>query len=76
MLESAIQSIELGKIDYFFISTHSEKIHHDCINFLTVHSYEIVAEHSPQASYSVDGLVVARRNALFHPQKVDISKNL
>jgi len=76
MLESAIQSIELGKIDYFFISTHSEKIHIDCINFLKVHSYEIVAEHSPQTSYSVDGLVVARRNSISHPQKVEISKNL
>ena len=76
MLESAIRSIALGKIDYFFISTHSEKIHRDCINFLEDHSYEIIAEHSPQASYSVDGLVVAKQNILSHPQKVDISKNL
>ncbi len=76
MLESAIHSIELGKIDYFFISTHSEKIHSDCINFLRTRRYEIIAEHSPQASYSVDGLVVARRDALSHPQKVEISKNL
>ncbi len=76
MLASAIHSIELGKIDYFFISTHSEKIHTDCISFLTAHHYEIIAEHSPQASYSVDGLVVARRKAISHPQKVEISKNL
>lgn len=76
MLESAIHSIELGKIDYFFISTHSEKIHRDCINFLKIHSYEIVAEHSPQESYSVDGLVVAKRNSLSYPQKIAISKNL
>lgn len=74
MLESAIRSIELGKIDYFFISTHSEKIHTDCINFLETYNYKIIAEHSPQASYSVDGLIAARRNSLSNPQKVEISK--
>lgn len=75
MLESAIQSIELEKIDYFFISTHSDKIHADCINFLKNHHYEIVAEHSPGESYSVDGLVTAKRASLSFPKKIEISKN-
>lgn len=75
MLESAINSILLDKIDYFVISTHSGNIHSDCINFLKFHHYKIIAEHSPSESYSVDGLVVACRASLPHPKKVQISKN-
>lgn len=74
MLQTAIKSIELGKIDYFFISTHSEKIHSDCIKFLKAYNYEIIAEHSPQESYSVDGLVAARRDSISQPNKIEISK--
>lgn len=76
MLESAIESIKLHKIDYFFISTHSEKIHADCIRFLEDRDYVIIAEHSPEQSYSVDGLVVARLNSIQEPKAVKISKLL
>ncbi len=75
MLESAIASVNARKIDYFFISTHSEKIHAECISFLKAHQYSIIAEHSPEASYSVDGLVVARRVDLQGLETVSISKN-
>ena len=37
MLKSAIRSIRSGKIDYFFVSTHSEQIHADCMKFLKTH---------------------------------------
>lgn len=76
MLETAIHSIESGKIDYFFISTHSQKIHTDCINFLIAREYEIIAEHSPKESYSVDGLVAAKRIGVPGPQKIQISKRI
>lgn len=76
MLESAIESIQLGKIDYFFISTHSGKIHQDCINFLKSHHYVILAEHSQEESYSVDGLIVGMRDSLSGPSTIKISKKL
>ncbi len=76
MLESAEVSIQTKKIDYFFISTHSQKIHLDCIAFLESHEYSILAEHSPAESFSVDGLIVAKRNDLIGCEKILISKNL
>ncbi len=74
MLESAIHSIESNKIDYFFISTHSKKIHTDCINFLKSHRYHIIAEHSLSESYSADGLIVARLESITGPDTIPISK--
>ncbi len=74
MLLSAINSIAQAKIDYFFISTHSEDIHKNCMKFLKSHNYIIIAEHSPKQSYSFDGLVVARRNGVFGPDNIKISK--
>jgi hypothetical protein len=74
MLKSAVRSMELEKIDYFFISTHSEKIHADCMDFLEKYHYTIIAEHSPEQSYSVDGLIAARRSALSLPQMVELRK--
>lgn len=74
MLHSSINAITNRKVDYFFISTHSEEIHEACIDFLELHDYHIIAEHSPAESYSVDGLVVARQKDLPGPDVVKISK--
>lgn len=76
MLESAMNSIKLKKIDFFFISTHSKKIHSDCIDFLIDHNYIILAEHSPEESYSVDGLIAGMRDTLSGPETIKISKKL
>lgn len=76
MLQSAINSIHAKKIDYFFISTHSEQLQQDCINFLKSRDYIILTEHSPRESFSVDGLIVAKRNGLSGCEKISISKNL
>jgi hypothetical protein len=64
MLESAANSMQEGKIDYFFISTHSERLHTSCIDFLSSFGYVILGEHSPEESFSVDGLIVAKRAVL------------
>jgi len=76
MLQSAVQSIESKKIDYFFISTHSGYIHGTCIDFLKSYEYVILAEHSPEESFSVDGLIVARRADVFGPESIPITKHL
>jgi hypothetical protein len=75
MLQSAIQSIQAKKIDYFFVSTHSQQLHTNCIDFLESHDYVILAEHSPRESFSVDGLIAAKRRDLLGCEKVSISKN-
>lgn len=76
MLQSAIRSIQLGKVDYFFISTHSMNIHHQCIDFLEANHFDIIVEHSPGESYSVDGLIVGKRKDISGLQRIIISKRL
>lgn len=74
MLQSCVASIQNGKIDFFFISTHGEKIHAQCMQFFLQHDLEIIAEHTPSESYSCDGLIVAQRKGVRGPGKVTISK--
>ncbi len=74
MLEGCIKSIEQGKIDYFFISTHSNELHTCCINHLKSHHYTIVCEANLNESYSVDGLIVAKRQGVMGPDRIEISK--
>ena len=73
MLCTAIQSIHSGKIDYFFISTHYQT-HPKCLNFLKSHGLKIVAEHSVEDRYEIDGLIVAKRQNVPGPDYVSISK--
>jgi len=74
MLEGCIESIEQRKIDYFFISTHSNELHTCCINHLKSHHYTIVCEANLKESYSVDGLIVAKRHGVAGPDHIEISK--
>ncbi len=75
MLLSALESIEKDKIDYFFISTHGDVVHNQCLSFLKDKNFCILAEHSNCESYSGDGLIVAKRINLYGPCKVEINKN-
>jgi hypothetical protein len=74
MLKSSINSIQLGKIDYFVISTHHPKIHEACIQFLNYFNYIIIAEHSKEESFSNDGLIAAKRKGVQGPDYIEISK--
>ncbi len=62
MLLGCQKSIKANKIRYIFISTHSERLHYHCLDFLRKHRFHIIAEHSLLQSYSVDGLIVAAAN--------------
>jgi FkbM family methyltransferase len=62
MLKGAQNSITNRKIEYIFVSTHSEVIHLLCLNFLLDNNQLIIAEHQPAESYSVDGLIVSCSN--------------
>lgn len=72
MLEGAIDSIKKGIIDYFFISTHSNEIHHNCKRFLEQNGYEIISSADLDQSFSVDGLIVAKRGSLEGAGKINI----
>lgn len=50
----------LNKIGYVFISTHSEKLHVQCMEFFKENNFVILCDHSLSQSASVDGLIVAK----------------
>ena len=74
MLEGCKDALTAGMIDYFFISTHSNELHSACIAKLKSHSFEILCEANLDESFSVDGLIVARRNGVAGPDRIEISK--
>lgn len=74
MLQTCTESIKKGKIDFFFISTHGNRVHNQCRNFLLAHDLEIIAEHTRSESYSGDGLIVAQRKEVKGPGVVPVSK--
>ncbi|MFQ5952074.1 MAG: FkbM family methyltransferase, partial [Candidatus Omnitrophota bacterium] len=61
MLRSCEEVIKKNKIWYFFISTHSQKLHYECISFLKKHGFVIIASADFEyETYSYDGVLVAR----------------
>jgi hypothetical protein len=74
MLEGADAALQHQEIDYFFISTHSNQLHIDCITKLQSHGYLIVCDANLDESYSVDGLIVAKRPGMIGPDHLEISK--
>ena len=74
MLEGCKEALENNTIDYFFISTHSNELHKECMTKLESYGYKIVCDADLDASYSVDGLIVARRNGVVGPEHIGISR--
>jgi FkbM family methyltransferase len=73
MLMGAQNSLSAGRIGFIIISTHSEELHRQCLQFLLARNYKIIAEHSLSESYSVDGLIsVCHKDKGF--AKISISK--
>ena len=60
MLLSIINLIDTKKIKYLFISTHSNKIHYDCIQLLEEHSYRIISDADyDNETFCYDGIILA-----------------
>jgi hypothetical protein len=74
MLEGAKNLFSKNMVDYVFISTHSQKLHYECINFLKNHGFFILCSADRNETYSLDGLIVAKRKEIIHPEKILISK--
>jgi len=64
----------LDKIDYFFISTHGDTVHNDCMNFLKNNNFKILCSANGSETYSYDGLIVAKSNLVEGPEEIIISK--
>ena len=60
MLETASEMIMKRAIGFIFISTHSQELHYNCIDFLKQNGYLILCDADLEDSFSEDGLIVAR----------------
>ena len=73
MLKGASSLLSERKIDYIFISTHSNALHYECMEFLTKYGYEVLCSADCDQTYSYDGLLVVKRGNLEHPEKISIA---
>ena len=62
MLIGCEKSVNEGKIEYFFISTHSDSLHDGCTDWFLSRGFNILCSHTLSESYSADGSIVASRN--------------
>lgn len=80
MLRGAADALHDHRIKYIFISTHrwleeglKLDLHQTCRDRLTNEGYIIFAEHTPEESFTVDGLLVAHSPDVGPIQPVNIS---
>ena len=73
MLAGAATMLSNRRIDYVFISTHSNDLHQGCIDALNAQGYRILASANIDDTYSGDGLIVARGPHVDGPDKLEIS---
>ena len=73
MLNGAKDALAQKKIDYIFISTHSNDLHYKCLNFLLEHNFFIISEVDLDNTFSEDGLIVASAEHILSRNKVEIS---
>lgn len=74
MLEGGRGFLTAGGADFIFISTHSQKLHADCLEMLQNYKYKILAEANMQETFSFDGLIVAKHCSVKFPESIEISK--
>lgn len=66
------------KVAYIFISTHSQSLHLDCLNFLQEHDYLILASADfDNQTFCYDGVIVARDRQIegLNPIKLDVRRS-
>lgn len=73
MLMGAAKTIAQNKIGYFFISTHGNKVHYECLDFLKANKIQILFSADEFDTYSLDGLIVAKSAHYKGIEKINIS---
>lgn len=58
LLQGGAQALQAHRIDYLFLSTHGGQ-HAPCVALLEAAGYRLISQHTPDESFSVDGLIVA-----------------
>lgn len=74
MLLGAEKTFAEKKVGYVFISTHSNELHYQCLDFLKERRFVILASADMDETCSVDGLIAARAEHFSGIGPVPISK--
>lgn len=74
MLQGAKRVFEERRVGFVFVSTHSDKVHGQCRDWLEAAGYGVIAEHSRADSFSGDGLIVAKNPDCPGPQDIPLSR--
>jgi hypothetical protein len=75
LLEGAHITFEAGKVDYVFISTHSQELHDACLQKLHQYGMIVLVSCDLQTTVSYDGVIVAKRPNLVLPSKISVEGN-
>jgi hypothetical protein len=73
MLKGAKNALEKQLIDFIFLSTHSNELHDQCEKYLLQYNFEIIANTDLDKTFSVDGVLVAKRKAVNGPEFISLS---
>jgi hypothetical protein len=76
MLRGAASMLAGKKVDFLFISTHDNALHYECIEILKAHDYRILASVDCDQTYSDDGVLVAKSQAMRLPKELSISRKV
>jgi len=74
MLQGAELTLSAGKVDFIFISTHSNEVHSQCLEHLLEKNFFIIAETDRDRTYSEDGLIAACAPHVDWTKKIEISQ--
>jgi hypothetical protein len=75
MLQGAQKTIDAKRIGYIFLSTHTNELHYQCLDFLKSAGFKIIATADLNQTYSEDGLIVARAESMQGEDRIEISLN-
>ena len=76
MLNGAKSCFDEKKIGYVFISTHSNEVHNQCLQYLRNYRFVIIANADLDNTFSEDGLIVARASEYPGIDSIDIDMKL
>lgn len=75
MIKQSSELLKENRIDYVFISTHTNEIHYKCLEYIKKYQYDIIAEYDVDKSFSWEGLIVANSKLVEHVDINNISIN-
>ena len=73
MLQGAEKTIDAKKVGFIFISTHSNEVRQQCLDFLVNKQFFIIANSDKNDTYSEDGLIAAHSPAIEWNQTIPIA---